>query len=108
MARKAHHSPSSTNKTGSSTINTQNSRESTPGMAPTTPATSVHSTTPKRNRHKPDESTPAPADTIITKEMIQEEADLHTSSEQKELAESSQQVLSPSNLSRKLTVDEYR
>lgn len=96
MARKAHNSPSSTNKTAFSTKDIEESRESTPAMAPTTPATSVHSTTPKSNSHKPDESAPAPADTIITKEMIQEEADLHTSSEQKELAESSQQVPLPS------------
>jgi len=93
MPRKTHQSPSSTNKTGSSK-DIEESRESTPGMAPTTPATSVHSTTPQSNGLKAEDTTPAPSDdNIITKEMIKEEEDLHQSAEQKELADSSQQVL---------------
>ena len=93
MPRKALHSPSSTTKSTSSK-NTRQSRESTPGM-PTTPATSVHSSTPRRNRIKHNDKDESPSEGLVTEEMVKEESDLHESSQQQELADSSQQVPLP-------------
>jgi hypothetical protein len=87
MSRQTRQSPSSTAKTGSS----EDTRESTPGMA-TTPATSVASSSPKLNGAKLDNVDTNPTEGLVTSEMMKEESKLHESSEQKELAETSSQV----------------
>src|SRR5436305_10139013 len=94
MPRKV---PSSTTKSRSSSKNTSLSRESTPGMA-TTPATSVHSSTPSKTDSKSHTEEDAPSGLLVTEEMVKEESDLHVSSQQQTLAESSQQVYPSSSL----------
>jgi hypothetical protein len=58
----------------------------------TTPATSVHSSTPKTNGLKAEADEVTPAEGVVTEEMIKEETELHKSSEQQTLEESSSQV----------------
>jgi hypothetical protein len=58
----------------------------------TTPATSVHSSTLKRNGIKLEDIDESPSEGVITQEMFKEESDLHESSLQKDLADSSSQV----------------
>ena len=57
-------------------------------MTTTTPATSVHSTSPKTNGVTAKSETNAPSNGVVTEEMIKEESDLYA----KDLAESSSQV----------------
>jgi hypothetical protein len=68
------------------------SRESTPAATTTTPATSVHSSTPARNDIKENRDNEIPSTGIITEEMIKEESDLHNSSQHNNEIESSSQV----------------
>lgn len=98
MPRKNHRSPSSTTKSSSSK-STRQSRESTPGMA-TTPATSVHSSTPRRNGIKHSEKEEISSQPVVTEEMVKEESDLH----EKDLADSASQVCTSSIHAE---VDEY-
>ena len=85
MTRKLHQTPTSVSK---STKSTRDSRESTPTMTTTTPATSVHSTSPKTNGVTANSETNGPSNGVVTQEMIKEESDLYA----KDLAESSSQV----------------
>ena len=57
-----------------------------------TSATSVRSSPRKASSVKREEPDELPSENIVTEEMIKEESDLHESSQQKDLVESSSQV----------------
>lgn len=96
MPVSTRHSPRSSRKRESSK-ETGESRESSPNSV-MTPATSLPSPVSKSNSVKHEDETTAPSDGVVTQEMIKEESDLHESAQQKNLADSSSQVISHRDL----------